>query len=92
MVVTDDLSAHKVRGVREAIGAAGARVRRLPPYSPDLNPIETTFSKLKRLIRAAGERTVEALWTRTGELLSRFPPAERRRYLRHCGYRRYTIP
>ena len=92
VAVMDNLSARKVRGVRETIDAAGARVRSLPPYSPDLNPIEMMFSKLKRLIRAAGERTVEALWNRIGELLSQFPPAECRRYLRHCGDRRYTVP
>ena len=82
VVVMDNLSSHKVRGVREAIEAVGARVRYLPPYNPDLNPIELMFSKLKRLIRAAGERTVEALWTgRAGgpasEKSGRRPPGSR---------------
>lgn len=90
VVVMDNLSAHKVAGVAAAIAAVGAKVRYLPPYSPDLNPIEMFFSKLKHLIRQAGERTVEALWTRIGELLDRFPPEQCRNYLRHCGYTRYT--
>nr|WP_315851333.1 IS630 family transposase [Alienimonas californiensis] len=90
VVVMDNLSAHKVAGVAEAIRAVGAKARYLPPYSPDLNPIELLFSKLKRLIRAAGERTVEGLWRRIGELLDRFPPSECRNYLRHCGYTRYA--
>ncbi len=89
-VVMDNLSAHKLAGVAEAIAAVGAKVRYLPPYSPDLNPIEMMFSKLKHLIRQAGERTVGALWNRIGELLDRFPPEQCRNYLRHCGYTRYA--
>jgi transposase len=58
----------------------------LPPYSPDLNPIENAFSKLKRLARAAAERTVDGLWSALGRLIDRFPPAECQNYLRHCGY------
>ena len=69
VVVMNDLSAHKVRGGR-------CVSRHLPAHNSDLNPIELMFSKLTRLIRVAGERAVEALWTRIGELLSRFPPAE----------------
>ncbi len=92
VVVMDNLNRHKVAGVREAIAAAGARVRYLPPYSPDLNPIEQMFAKLKSLIRSVGERTVETLWHRLGEVLDNFPPRECRNYLRHCGYRRYGNP
>ena len=69
VVVLDNLSSHKVIGVREAIEAAGARLLYLPPYSPDLNPIELAFSKLKRLLRDAAERTVEELWQTIGRLL-----------------------
>ena len=58
----------------------------LPPYSPDLNPIELAFSKLKRLLRDAAERTVEALWQTIGRLLQRFSPAECANYIRHCGF------
>ena len=75
-VVMDNLPAHKVQGVREAIEAAGAELRYLPPYSPDLNPIENAFAKLKALLRKAAERTVEGLWTTIGNLLGRFAPAE----------------
>jgi transposase len=86
IVVMDNLSAHKVAGVREAIEAVGARVAYLPPYSPDLNPIELVFSKLKWLTRSAAERTVDRLWTLLGRLLDQFPPDECQRYLAHCGY------
>lgn len=86
IVVLDNLSSHKVIGVREAIEAAGARLLYLPPYSPDLNPIELAFSKLKRLLRDAAERTVEELWQTIGRLLKRFSPAECTNYIRHCGF------
>jgi transposase len=86
VVVTDNLGSHEVAGVREAVEAAGASVLYLPPYSPDLNPIENAFSKLKRLLRAAAERTAEGLWGRIGRLLDEFRPAECRNYFRHCGY------
>ena len=79
----DNLGSHKVAGVREA---AGGRLLYLPPYSPDLNPIENAFSKLKGLLRTAAERTVEGLWGRIGRLLDEFRPDECRNYLRHCGY------
>ncbi len=85
-VVMDNLSSHKVAGVREAIEAVGARVVYLPPYSPDFNPIEQVFAKLKALLRKYGERTVEALWDRIGELVDEFPPHECRNYLRNSGY------
>lgn len=87
IVVLDNLSAHKVAGVREAIESAGAHVWYLPPYSPDLNPIETVFSKFKALLRTAGERTVEPLWATCGRLVEQFPESECRNHIRHCGYR-----
>src|SRR5256886_8116118 len=89
IVVLDNLGAHKVPGVRQAIEAAGAKLLYLPPYSPDFNPIELAFSKFKWLLRTAAERTVESLWQTCGKLLDRFHEHECRNYLRHCGYR-YT--
>lgn len=89
IVVMDNLGAHKVAGVQEAIEAVGATVVYLPPYSPDLNPIETVFSKFKALVRRAEERTVEALWKTCGELTERFAGTECRNHFRHSGYR-YT--
>jgi transposase len=86
LVVLDNLSSHKVAGVRDAVEARGATLLYLPPYSPDLNPIEQVFSKLKRLLRTEAARTMDALWTAIGRLLNQFSPAECRRYLRHCGY------
>ena len=86
MLVLDNLSSHKVAGVREAVEAAGATLRYLPPYSPDLNPIEQVFAKLKALLRAAAARTTDALWAAAGQALQRFSPAECARYLAHCGY------
>ena len=86
IVVMDNLSSHKVAGVREAIEAAGATVRYLPPYSPDLNPIELLFAKLKALLRKAAEREIEALWDRIGKLLEAFNPHQCAAYLRHAGY------
>ena len=86
IVVMDNLSSHKKPGVREAISQAGATLAYLPPYSPDLNPIELAFSKLKTLLRKFGERTVQALWDRIGKLVDEFTPAECRNYFRHCGY------
>lgn len=86
VVVMDNLAAHKVVGVREAIAAAGASILYLPPYSPDLNPIEQTFAKLKALLRKASARTRETLWTIIGQLLHTFSPAECRNYLANSGY------
>lgn len=86
LVVMDNLASHKVPGVREAINAVGAEVVYLPPYSPDLNPIELVFSKLKRLLRTAGHRTIKDLWHFLGQALDHFPPDECQRYLQHCGY------
>jgi transposase len=86
IVICDNLASHKIAGVREAIEARGASLLYLPPYSPDLNPIELAFSKLKRLLRSAAERTVGALWAAVGRLLAAFTPDECAAYLRHCGY------
>lgn len=86
VVVLDNLGSHKVAGVQRAIERAGCQLLFLPPYSPDLNPIENAFSKLKRLLRRAAERTVEGLWSAIGRLLDDFQPTECRNYLRHCGY------
>ena len=86
IVVMDNLSSHKKPGVKESIEQAGATLAYLPPYSPDFNPIELAFSKLKTLLRKFGERTREALWNRIGQLVDEFTPAECRNYFRHCGY------
>ena len=86
LVVMDNLASHKVAGVREAIETAGARVVYLPPYSPDFNPIEMLFAKLKHLVRSAAPRSIAALWDLLGRLVDAFPPDECRNYLRHCGY------
>jgi len=86
IVVMDNLPAHKVAGVRNAIEAAGAGLLYLPSYSPDLNPIEQAFAKLKVLLRAKALRTVEALWKAPGNLLDCFTPAECRTFFRHAGY------
>jgi len=86
IVVRDHLSSHKVAGVRQAIEGVGVQVAYLPPYSPDFNPIEQVFAKLKLLVRSAKQRTVEGLWSRLGQLLDRFPAAECRNYIRHGGY------
>lgn len=86
IVILDNLAAHKVQGVREAIEAKGAELRYLPPYSPDLNPIENAFAKLKALLRKAAERTIDGLWTTIGKLLDRFSPAECQNYIENAGY------
>ena len=87
IVIMDNLSSHKRAGVREAIEAVGARLEYLPPYSPDFNPIELAFAKLKTLLRKAAARTVQTLELTLGELLDEFTPQERLAYFRHCGYR-----
>ena len=86
VVVMDNLAAHKVAGVRAAIAARGASVLYLPPYSPDLNPIEQVFAKLKALLRKSAARTREALWTTIGEQLGSFTSDECRNYLQNSGY------
>ena len=85
-VILDNLQAHKVAGVREAIEAAGARVLYLPPYSPEFNPIEQIFSKLKHLLRTAAARTVPDLWDAIREAFTRFTPDECRNCLTAAGY------
>jgi len=86
IVIMDNLGSHKVAGVRQAIEAAGARLLYLPPYSPDLNPIELAFAKLKALLRARAVRTVNALWNALGELVACFSPTECANFLRHAEY------
>lgn len=86
VVVMDNLGSHKRQAVRTAIRAAGAKLFFLPPYSPDLNPIEQVFAKLKHLLRKAQERTVEATWKRIGALLREFKSSECANYLRNSGY------
>lgn len=85
-VVMDNLACHKVAGVQGAIESAGARLRYLPPYSPDLNPIEQVFSKLKTLLRKTAARTIDALWCAIGSHLDGFAPDEFARYIEHAGY------
>lgn len=86
VVVMDNLSSHKGPRVQEMIEAAGASLRYLPPYSPDFNPIENAFAKLKTLLRKAAERTVGGLWDTIGHLVDLFTPAECANYLAHAGY------
>ena len=86
VVIIDNLGSHKGKAVRRAIRAAGAKLFFLPPYSPDLNPIEQVFAKLKTLLRKAAERTVEATWKRIGTLLKAFSPTECANYFRNAGY------
>ena len=82
----DNLSAHKVAGVRETIEARGAQLLYLPPYSPDFNPIENAFAKLKSLLRKAAARTVEALETAVANALPQFEPDECLNFFVHAGY------
>lgn len=86
VVIMDNLGSHKRQAIRRAIRAAGAKLFFLPPYSPDLNPIEQVFAKLKTLLRKADTRTVEATWKRIGALLNAFTPQECANYLQNAGY------
>ena len=86
IVVMDNLSSHKGPKVRALTEAAGAELLFLPPYSPDFNPIENAFAKLKALLRKAAERTVEGLWDAIGRLMDAFTPAECANYFSACGY------
>ena len=86
VVIMDNLSSHKGKAVRKAIRDTGAHLFFLPPYSPDLNPIEQVFAKLKALLRKAAERTVEDTWRRIGTLLDRFSATECANYVRNAGY------
>ncbi len=85
----DNLAAHKVAGIREAVAAAGASLLHLPPYSSDLNPIEQAFAKLKTLPRQAAARSRDALWSTIGQLLDAFSPTECANHLRNAGYAGY---
>ena len=87
IVVMDNLASHKVVGVRQAIEAAGAALRYLPPYSPDLNPIEQFFAKLKSLLRKAAARTLETLIVAIADSLTKFAPNECANFLADAGYR-----
>ena len=87
IVFMDNLRTHKIDGVREAIAAVGATVRYLPAYSPDLNPIEMAFSKLKAALRKGAKRTVKKLW-RLMKLVNSFAPDQCANYFRHAGYTR----
>ncbi|GAA0750508.1 transposase [Sphingomonas trueperi] len=86
IVIMDNLSSHKRPAVRERIEAAGATLRFLPPYSPDFNPIEKAFARLKAMLRKAGERTVSGLWNHIGALVDIFQPIECANYFSSCGY------
>jgi transposase len=86
IVVLDNLGSHKGAAVRRAIRQTGAHLLFLPPYSPDLNPIERVFAKLKTLLRKADERSIAAVWHRIGALLPFFSPSECASYISHAGY------
>lgn len=86
IVIMDNLSSHKRAAVRELIEAAGASLLFLPPYSPDFNPIEKAFSRLKAMLRKAAERTVSGLWALIGKLVDLFQPNECANYFSSCGY------
>lgn len=86
IVIMDNLPAHKISGAREAIEKAGARLLFLPPYSPDFNPIEMAFSKLKALLRKAAARTIDELWSVVADCLPAFKPDECRNYFKAAGY------
>jgi transposase len=86
IVIMDNLSSHKGPKVELMITAAGASLRYLPPYSPDFNPIENAFAKLKQLLRKAAERTIDGLWTAIGCMLGLFTPAECTNYFTAAGY------
>lgn len=86
LVVMDNLSSHKAAGVREAVESAGARLRYLPPYSPDLSPIEKCWSKVKALLRSAAARTADALDGAIAAALRAVTPADARGWFAHCGY------
>lgn len=86
IVVMDNLSSHKGGHIQEMIQAAGARVLYLPPYSPDLNPIEMAFAKLKQLLRSAEHRNITELWNDMQRMLDRISPKDSANFFRHCGY------
>lgn len=87
IVIADNLRCHKVAGIAKVIAARGASILYLPPYSPDMNPIELAFAKLKQGLRTAAARTREALWAKLGELAGTFTASECKNYFIHAGYR-----
>ena len=86
LVIMDNLPAHKITGVRQVIEGAGARLIYLPPYSPDFNPIEMAFSKLKAALRKAAARTIPELWDVIAEVIEQFKPEQCRNYFAAAGY------
>ena len=88
VVFMDNLRTHKIDGVGQAIAAVGATIRYLPAYSPDFNPIEMAFSKLKAALRKGAKRTVKELWRLIGKLVKSFAPEQCAAYFRHAGYSR----
>jgi transposase len=86
VVILDNLGSHKAKAARDAVRAQGAHMLFLPPYSPDLNPIEQVFAKLKHMMRKAQPRDVDATWRKAGQLLHLFSPSECANYLRNAGY------
>lgn len=86
IVICDNLPAHKVADVQSIVEAQGATIKYLPPYSPDLNPIENVFAKLKALLRKAAERSYEKLWQAVGQLMDQFPADECFNFFKHAGY------
>jgi transposase len=91
IVVMDNLSSHKVAGVQKRIGAVGAKILYLPPYSPDFNPIEQVFSKLKAMLRKLKLRTMEELWKKLGKLCDIFKPEECKNYFKNAGYKNNNV-
>ena len=87
VIVMDNLSSHKRPKVKELIESAGATLLYLPPYSPDLNPIELAFAKLKQLMRSAGHRTMHDLWQDVQRMLDSITPSDATNFINHCGYR-----
>jgi len=86
VVILDNLSSHKGAGAKALVEARGATLLFLPPYSPDLNPIELAFAKLKQLLRSAGHRTMTALWSDVQRMLDLITPGDAANFVRHCGY------
>ena len=86
VVVMDNLSSHKGRRVRDLVEGAGGTLPYLPPYSPDLNPIEMAFAKLKQLMRSAAHRTIDAMWRDVQRMLDLITPDDAANFVRHCGY------
>ncbi len=86
IVIMDNLGSHKAKVIRDIIRAAGARLWFLPPYSPDLNPIEQTFAKIKHWMRMAQKRTIEEAWRQVGKLVGAIKPEECANYIKNTGY------